>query len=148
MKSIIDSYIGLWVIMLFVTLCIAFTSINMNVVQARKMYNDIKSQVQASNGEILKYNPATGAPKTSSDDPSTTTVWSKGTFPVGDARRRTIEDNGYQYKYRISRVEMHSDQYADNETWIYNDLYKIEFVYYYGVPLFGLQVYPITGYTY
>ena len=43
--------------MLFLVLCIAFTSINLNVVQARKMYNDIKSQVQASNGINI---PASG----------------------------------------------------------------------------------------
>ena len=37
---------------------------------------------------------------------------------------------------------------AQNETWIYNDIYKISLVYTYSVPLFGTQVYPIEGYTY
>lgn len=131
MKSIIDSYIGLWLIMLFLVLGIAFTSVNMNVVQARKIYSDVKAVVQASNGATV---PQDAALEYKS--------WEDGTV--------SLSRNGYSYAYKITRKPLSADEglQADNETWIYNDIYRIDFVYEYNVPLFGRQVYPISGYTY
>lgn len=134
MKSVVDAYIGLWLIMVFLVLCIAFTSINLNVIQARKMYNDIKAQVQAANGAFVG---ESGYEYDSTTAPQANDV-------------RTLAANGYQYKYRVTRQQLSASdiKQADNETWIYNDIYKIDFKYRYGVPLFGVQEYPIVGYTY
>jgi hypothetical protein len=118
--------------MVLMMLCIAFTSINLNVVQARKMYSDIKAQIQASNGYYV--DDATGLSFDS-------------TLATGDDKR-TLAGNGYQYKYTVIRQQLSSAKQDDNETWIYNDIYKISFRYTYTVPLFGKQTYPIVGYTY
>ena len=142
MKSVVDAYIGLWLIMVFLLLCIAFTSINLNVIQARKMYNDIKAQVQAANGDFV--DKTTNVFEYDSTD---ATHVSNQSHPEDI---RTVGHDGYQYKYRSTRQALSASDIiqADNETWIYNDIYKIEFRYRYGVPLFGLQEYPIVGYTY
>ena len=131
MKSIIDSYIGLWLIMLFLVLGISFTSINMNVVQARKIYSDVKAVVQASNGATVD---------------TTSNRLSYNSVDSGI----TIRDNGYSYSYTVTRKPLSASEglQADNETWIYNDIYQIDFVYQYNIPLFGRQIYPISGYTY
>ena len=148
MKSIVDSYIGLWLIMLFLMLGIAFTTINLNVVQARKMYNDIKSQIQASNGidvpsnGTYSYDSNTGETIYNQNGTDTKTTDSDG--------KRTLSKDGYTYTYTVERKKLTADSniLADNETWIYNDIYKISLNYEYTVPLFGKQTYPITGYTY
>ena len=126
--------------MVFLMLCIAFTGINLNIAQARKMYNDIRSQVQASNGAFVD----TDSNVYQFD--ANVAVQADGT-PTGDSMR-TISANGYTYRVRIVRQNLSSTVQDNNETWIYNDIYKIQFEYYYGIPLFGTQCYPIEGYTY
>ena len=59
MKNIVEAYIGVWVLTILLYLCLAFTSINMNVSQARDIANDIKTQIKASNGSILTENTYT-----------------------------------------------------------------------------------------
>lgn len=157
MKSVVDSYVGLWLIMVFLMLCIAFTSINLNVVQARRMYNDIKSSVQASNGAYVSddgyfFQSNSNFPT----NPSSifTAAGLSGTPTKVSAtadQEKTLAKDSYDYYYIIQRQDMTAvtGEKADlNETWIYNDLYKITFVYRYNIPLFGKQVYPIVGFTY
>ena len=132
MKAVVDSYIGIWLLMLFLMLCIGFTSINLNVIQARKMYNDIKAQVQASNGTFVD---------------AGTNMFSYDSRTAG-ADSRTLANDHYEYSYTVTRKPMRSTKYDNNETWIYNDIYLIDFEYTYLVPLFGRQVYPMVGYTY
>ncbi len=146
MKSIVDAYIGLWIIMVFLMICVGFTSINLNIGQCRKMYNDIKAQVQAANGSMIDTTTNVYiVDSTNSLDPSTT-----GVVLLPDESVRTIKKNWYAYRYKITRKQLSSSnlKQADNETWIYNDIYRIEFYYWYGVPLFGTQEYKIVGYTY
>ncbi len=143
MKAVIDSYIGLWLVLLFLMMCIAFTSINLNIVQARKMFNDIKAQVQASNGSFIGASNVYSYSSTSSG--GSTTNHASG------ANVRELKKNGYQFAYKVERKQMTNTAgvKANNETWIYNDLYLITFEYQYAIPLFRIvQTYPIKGYTY
>lgn len=126
MRTVVESYVGLWVIMLMLMLGIAFTSINMNVSQARKIASDIKAEVQASNGKIVD---------------STDILTGGGTA--------TLESNGYEYNYEIQRQSLVDlDKKEDSESYIYNSIYKIKLEYKYAVPLFGTQIYPIVTFAY
>lgn len=132
MKQVIESYAALFIVLILFLMGIAFTSINMNVTQARKIFNDIKAEVQASNGSIVDssdryyYNSA---------DSSNVHVY-------------TLEKSGYQFEYSIVRQSIVGNSIqSDDETYIYNDLYKISLKYEYFVPLFGRQVYPMTGFA-
>ncbi len=129
MRIIIESYAGIWVMLLLFIIAMAFTTININVGQARKIYNDIRAEVQASNGSVVDdtgrfyYNSATDNVKSST--------------------------SGYQFEYSIIRQGLVDDNIqAGDETYIYNNVYKISMRYEYYVPLFGKQVYPMTGYAY
>ncbi len=130
MKQVIEVYAGIWIIMILMWTAIAFTVINLNVAQARKTYNDVKAEIQACNGNMEafrnansdKYNPETGL----------------------------FEYNGGSFSYTldVSRVDNLRNYEAGNETYIYNDLFKIDLEYTYHVPLFGKQLYPQIGYVY
>ena len=134
MKTVIESYVGIWAIMLFLMLCISFTSINMNVVQARNIYNSVRSEVMASNGAVVN---STGPFTYNSSDAS------HGANCISAAK------DGYQFSYKITRQSaVDSDKTADNQTFKYNSIYKIELKYTYAVPLFGEQVYLISGLAY
>ena len=89
MKNVVEMYIGIWVIMILLYLCLAFTSINMNVVQARDLLNTVKTEVSASNGGILK-------------DKLTYTVKSKDNGV-------TLKNNGYSFEYKITKQSLYTD---------------------------------------
>lgn len=136
MKQVIESYVGIWIIMLLFILAMAFTIINLNVIQARKIYSDIKAEVQASNGSIIP------------EGQNRAYVNSRNVVIDGE-RPYTIENGGYQYEYSIIRESIvDAGIQATDETFIYNSLYKVSLKYEYYVPLFGKQIYPITGYAY
>lgn len=129
MRQSIEIYIGFMMLMLIMILLMAFTTINMHVSHARTLYNSVKAQVQASNGAIVP---------------------SSGEYSA-DFRKNgcTFKDDGFEVAYIVKRISSSSDS-ADqyNQTWIYNDVYRLDLFYVYNVPFFGCQVYPITGYVY
>lgn len=135
MKNIIEGYIGIWVILIILYLCLAFTSINMNVVQARNLINTYKAEISASNGDIV--------------DSSNTYTFHSSDNGI------TIENNGYSYDCEIVRLSLYNDGVNDiyddataDSTFVYNNLYKIQLTYTYTVPLLGKQVYPISTLCY
>lgn len=133
MKQVIESYAAIFIILILFLMGMAFTNINMNVTQARKIFNDIRAEVQASNGSIVD---ASGRYYYNSTDES-------------NAYTYEISSSGYQYEYSIIRQSIVGNSIQSNdETYIYNDLYKISLKYEYYVPLFGRQVYPMTGFAY
>lgn len=131
MKNIIEGYIGIWVILILLYLCLAFTSINMNVVQARNIINTYKVEVSSSNGEIVN---------------------STNKYVFDSASKGiTLANNGYAYKCEITRLSLYKDGDTDiytdatkDSTFVYNNMYKVQLYYTYTVPLFGKQVYPIS----
>lgn len=137
MKSLIEAYVGIWIIILLLYLCLAFTSINMNVVQARNILSDIKANVSASNGSIVDTE--------------------KNTYTYDSASKDiTLKNNGYTFTYTVTRLSLYIDSEGNNiynnateeSTFVYNDLYKVELNYEYTVPLFGKQTYPLTALVY
>lgn len=133
MRNVIESYAAVWVILILFMIGLAFTCINLNVTQARKIYNDIKAEVQASNGSVV--------PKDTNRYYYSSATDTENTY--------SLPANGYQYEYSVIRKSVGTDNMRSaDETYIYNDLYQISLKYEYYVPLFGKQVYPITGYAY
>ena len=67
-----------------------------------------------------------------------------------------LANSGYSFEYKITRQSLYKDAngndiYEDalrDNTFMYNNLYKVELKYRYTVPLFGKQVYPITSLVY
>ena len=129
MRQVIEAYALILTVALLSILAIAFTSINLNIVQARRIYNDVRAEVQASNGAIV---PVSG--KYTCDE-----SFLKPTF---------TDTHHYGFTYTITREQLTDHGIADeDETFIYNSIYKINFIYVYSVPIFGAQYYPITGYV-
>lgn len=129
MKSVIESYVGVWIILIFTLLSIAFLNIHLNVMQARRINNEIKTEVQATNGSFV---------------PTNTDIY---IYKSSDAGISYENGNFYEYDYTVERCSAVNNKDGGN-SFIYNDVYKINLIYRYSVPLFGEQVYPITEYTY
>lgn len=129
MKQVVEAYAGLWVIMFMFLLAMAFTSINIHVSQARRIMDSIKAEVQASNGQY---------------------VFNKQIDPTNGLEDEVFKpENAYKYSYKIEKQSLIEDNINDaDETYIYNDVYKISLKYTYWVPLFGKQVYPIEVFAY
>lgn len=127
MRQVIESYVFIMLFTLLLWIAIAFTSINLHTVQARRIYNDIKAEVQASNGAMV-------------DASNKFTI-----TQLDETFRRT---NNYGFKCEIERQSIKGhDKHSDHENYVYNDIYMISFIYVYNVPLFGQQVYPIQGFS-
>lgn len=127
MRQVIESYAIIFLLTIMTWIAIAFTSINMHTIQARRIYADLKSEIQASNGALV---PESGELEFSQLD---------------DAFRAK---NNYGFKYKVTRQSIAGhDKHAEHENYVYSDIYKISFVYVYNVPLFGQQVYPISGFA-
>lgn len=158
MKQVIEIYVGLWVLLFMFLLAVAFTSINLHITQARKIYNDIRAEVQASNGAILNVPSWSAAEKQALADSMGVTFKDKypdNTPGMVNTKRILAEskaqysDKGYHYSFSVVRQgDMLSGIGSNDESFIYNDTYKISLLYEYYVPLFGKQVYPLTGYAY
>lgn len=118
--------------MLIMMLCIAFTMINMHVIQARRIFNNIKTEVAASNGAFV---PATPNGRFEYDSNAVEGV--------------NIHDNGYQFQFYVERRELlDSNIGADDQTFIYNSMYEVKMSYAYSVPFFGMQIYAQNGFVY
>lgn len=131
MRSIIEAYVGVWSILLLIWIAIAFTGINMNVAQARKTYNDICAELQACNCDFTSFSAKHGG-----------SVDSNGNYTSN-----IYKGTGYKYQFTVEFADVDRKYSANNETFIYNDLYKIKMNYDYGVALFGTFSYPQVGYV-
>lgn len=129
MKNTIELYTSFFMVVLFMLLAMAFISINIHIGHAKTLYNSLKAEVQASNGMYI---------------------------PEGNELSASFAENGYTFKddgfemaYYITReYDSSEDITSYNETWLYNDTYKLTMIYVYNIPFFGRQVYPISGYVY
>lgn len=132
MKTVIEAYASIWAILLLIWIAIAFTSINLNVAQARKTYNDIKAELQACNGNLNVFQANHG-----------------GTLNAdGSYTSKEYSGNGYKFTFNVEFADTNRNYSATNETYIYNDLYRLTVNYSYAVPLFGKFDYPQLGYVY
>ena len=140
MKSVVETYVGIWSILLFTILSSAFLSIHLNVIQARRICDNLKTYVQTTNGSFIGTEEYSSNSK--SEDGSDILRDNAPSQPISFS-------NGslYEYSYDIERCTI-SDAKSSGETFLYNDIYKIDFEYTYVVPLFGRQIYPMQIYTY
>lgn len=131
----IEMYTAFFMLVVFMLLATAFTAINIHIGQAKTLYNSLKAEVQASNG---MYVPDSATPGSA--------------VPFGHSFEEngyTFRDDGFEMAYYITReYDSNNDITNYNETWIYNDTYKLTMIYVYHVPFFGRQIYPISGYVY
>ncbi len=141
MKSVIESYVSIWAILLFTVLSTAFLGIHLNTIQARQICNSIKEEVQASNGAAV---PAGNTGLTGNYD-SDLAKLNAGKSPTDTDY--VTKNNSYDYSYVIKRV-VTTDARGAGETYIYNDIYKLELRYDYLVPIFGKISYPMEVYIY
>lgn len=150
MRAMIEAYVGVWVILVLFLLGMSFTLINMNVIQARKIFSDVKAEVQASNGQIIAEGAAVNGYKSGDANSIILDSALMNKDSQGNAIPEiTLKNYGYHYEYKVTRQSVTDrDKHASDETYIYNDLYKISMKYEYSVPLFGRQVYPMTGFAY
>lgn len=130
MRNIIDGYVGILVIMLLVTLCLAFTTINLDITAAKKIYNDVVSEIENTDGAILDTD------KYSYNNDNDTYTYTK-----------KAENNAYVYTITVKREDIGSEITDTGQTFIYNSIYKVNMKYQYFVPLFGRQTYVTGGYT-
>ena len=158
MRQVIESYALILTIALLSILAVAFTSINLNIVQARRIYNDVRAEIQASNGAIIPtddnfienhlyypYTETISGQKMGSD--ATHCGNETGTYAKNGKDFMLAHHYGFYYKVsRTSMTPFDHDILREDETFIYNSIYRIDFVYTYSVPLFGRMVYPIYGY--
>ena len=130
MKNVIEGYIGIWIFLLLFYLCLAFTSLNMNIVQARNLMSSIKAQVSASDGAIIPEGQTSYTYKSTDHDIS-------------------IAKNGYEFTYTVTRESpVDLTEASKNSGFIYNYVYRVSMRYTYHIPLFGKQTYPITVIVY
>lgn len=124
MRSVVDAYVGVWIICIVMLLAMGFTMINLHVSNARHIMSDLKAEVQASNGAMVPTN-------------------------TGIYTQPKQEGYGYHYTFQIERQNiLATDRDMEGNSYIYNNIYKISLNYVYSVPLFGKQVYPLVSYTY
>ena len=118
--------------MLIMMMCIAFTMINMHVIQARRIFNNVKVEVAASNGAFV---PARAG--------------GRFTYDSNAIEGINIRDNGYQFQFYVERKELVDSNIGDDDqTFIYNSMYEVKMSYAYSVPFFGMQVYSQNGFVY
>lgn len=135
----------IWSFMLLILTCISFTMINLNVITARQMYSTVKADLQASDGSWLN-----DSPDADGYNYHRYAGWTNGNLKgSADTMKNFLDHHGYSWQYAIKRLTNVDDDVQDsNETYIYHDLYKLDMTYSYTVPLFGRQVYPLSGYVY
>lgn len=130
MRNVIDGYVGIMIILVLVMLGVSFTTINMDVTMATKIYNEIVDEVQSTNGAILTSN------KFSYDSSTDTYTYTK-----------KADNNAYSYEIVIKKESIGSPSEDNAQTFIYNDIYRVDMNYTYNVPIFGKQIYKTGGYT-
>lgn len=130
MRSLIEGYVAIMVIMLLVVLAMSFTTINMDVTAAKKIYNDVINEIQNTDGAILK-----GTKYTYDENTGLYTY------------ERVASNNAYKYYITVEKEDIGSEITNTGQTFIYNSIYKVNMTYVYYVPLFGKQTYITGGYA-
>lgn len=127
MKNMIEGYVIIIAIWLMVLLSISFTGINLNVTAAKKIHNNVISEIQNTDGAILKSNKFVYDHIT-------------GIYTM----KQTAENNAYVYTITVEKEDIGSEITDNGQTFIYNSIYKVNMTYEYYIPLFGKETY-VTG---
>lgn len=124
MRNIIEGYVIILLLWTLVLLSISFTTINLDVTAAKKIHNNIISEIENTDGAILN------SDKFVYDN-------STGLYTY----ENKAENNAYSYIITIAKEDIGSEVIQTGQTVIYNTIYKVNMYFDYYVPFFGKQSY-------
>lgn len=172
MKLTLESWLGIMILIMMFAVGVGFTSINMNVVNARKVYQEYIDLIEETDGAVLNSAETLeidGIHKTKDKD-----TWiiayncgdnifnkfdkNKLNIEHANAKNSTIKyddkavtldrNTGSKqpvHYYLIVTKTTDTESNRQGQTFIYNNIYKVQLVYTYDVMLFGRQTYKIGG---
>lgn len=130
MRNIIEGYVIILLLWLLVLLSVAFTTINMDVTAAKKIHNNIISEIENTDGAILNDN------KFVYDEENNLYIYES-----------KASNNAYTYTVTVAKEDIGSEVIQTGQTVIYNTVYKVNMYFDYYVPLFGKQNYTSGRYA-
>ena len=172
MKLTLESWLGIMILIMMFAVGVGFTSINMNVVNARKVYQEYIDLIEETDGAVLnsaKTLGIDGIHETNNKD-----TWiiayncgdnifnnfdksklniehanAKNSIIKYDDKTVTLDRNSNSnqpvHYYLIVTKTTDTESNRQGQTFIYNNIYKVQLVYTYDVMLFGRQTYKIGG---
>lgn len=172
MKLTLESWLGIMILIMMFAVGVGFTSINMNVVNARKVYQEYIDLIEETDGAVLnsaKTLGIEGIHETNNKD-----TWiiayncgdnifnnfdksklniehanAKNSIIKYDDKAVTLDRNSDSkqpvHYYLIVTKTTDTESNRQGQTFIYNNIYKVQLVYTYDVMLFGRQTYKIGG---
>ena len=155
MKSLISGYMSLLLLILNYGVSLAFVSINLNVSEAVKLYSEYNNLVQETDGAII-------TTLITERDSNIQEIDSGKSWLITFNCSVSVNNENGQVKYSVVKTDKTKSNYyyvvinkeTDNEsdsrfgqTFIYNNVYSINLVYYYTVNLIGEQHYSVGGVT-
>lgn len=174
MKLTLESWLGIMILIIMFAVGVGFTSINMNVVNARKVYQEYIDLIEETDGAVLTSSKTLGIEGIHSTNDSNTWIIAyncgDNIFNIKnfDEKKINVEHtNAKQNSIKYDNKEVTLDRNSDSkqpvhyylivtkttdtesnrqgQTFIYNNIYKVQLVYTYDVMLFGRQTYKIGG---
>lgn len=172
MKLTLESWLGIMILIMMFAVGVGFTSINMNVVNARKVYQEYIDLIEETDGAVLnsaKTLGIDGIHETNDKDTwiiayncgdnifnndykndaivehansKNSTIKYKGNTVTLDRNSKSTQPVHY---YLIVTKTTDTESNRQGQTFIYNNIYKVQLVYTYDVMLFGRQTYKIGG---
>lgn len=158
MKLTLESWLGIMILILMFAIGIGFTSININVVNARKIYSEYIDLIEETDGAVLTSQISIGnsdIQKVSGRD-----AWIIAYNCGDDIKFNFKNDNSWEvdttgnnirkeqkpvHYYLLVTKTTDTESNRQGQTFIYNNIYKVQMVYVYDTMLFGRQTYKIGG---
>lgn len=172
MKLTLESWLGIMILIMMFAVGVGFTSINMNVVNARKVYQEYIDLIEETDGAVLNSAKTLGIDSIHETNNKDTWIIayncgnnifnnfdkSKLNIEHVNAKNSTIKYDGKAvtldrnsdskqpvHYYLIVTKTTDTESNRQGQTFIYNNIYKVQLVYTYDVMLFGRQTYKIGG---
>lgn len=175
MKLTLESWLGIMILIMMFAVGVGFTSINMNVVNARKVYQEYIDLIEETDGAVLSSAKTLGIDVIHETNDKDTWIiayncgdnifnkfdkFDKNELNVehANAKNSSIKYNGKTvtldrnkdskqpvHYYLIVTKTTDTESNRQGQTFIYNNIYKVQLVYTYDVMLFGRQTYKIGG---
>lgn len=172
MKLTLESWLGIMILIMMFAVGVGFTSINMNVVNARKVYQEYIDLIEETDGAVLTSSESLKMDMIHKTDNANTwiiayncgdNIFNKNyknnaTVEHANAKNSSIKYGGKTvtldrnkdskqpvHYYLIVTKTTDTESNRQGQTFIYNNIYKVQLVYTYDVMLFGRQTYKIGG---
>ena len=172
MKLTLESWLGIMILIMMFAVGVGFTSINMNVVNARKVYQEYIDLIEETDGAVLTSSESLKMNMIHKTDNDNTWIIAyncgdnifnnfdrkklnvehanaKNSSIKYDGKAVTLDRNSKStqpvHYYLIVTKTTDTESNRQGQTFIYNNIYKVQLVYTYDVMLFGRQTYKIGG---